>query len=474
MTGRTKLLVVGDHACRTGFGRVVRSVCDGLAATGRYDIHVRAINYRPEYKGRVAYEVRPATGDHAADPLGIAAYPEHLKAVRPDAVLLVQDLWHLTTYLAQPGAHEVPTAAYFPVDTPCLKWSYALGLGAAAAPAAYTRFGAHEAAAAVRTAVDVVRGGLPDGRAATPATWVSVPKHDTALNLRPDRLARLQNPGAWDVIPHGLDHAQFSRASRRGRRDQRARFGIPDGAFVVLAVGTNQFRKRLDLTVRAFAPLARARPDALLVIHCMGGGDAQGWDLAQLIDYYGLKGRVKLVHRKHPVLSEADLVGLYHTADVQINTAGGEGWGLTSVEGAACGVAQLVPDWAATREIWGGVPGALLPVADWRHEPKQLNTAHAILDVAAAADRLLALAGDAAARAELADACHRTALALPAWPRVADAFDRLVQRALAEPEAEALSLDDVAAARRGECVSEVAGTATAAEWRARRAAAAAA
>lgn len=42
----------------------------------------------------------------------------------------------------------------------------------------------------------------------------------------------------------------------------------------------------------------------------------------------------------------------YNCFDVQVSTTQGEGFGLTTLEGMACGVPQIVPDWAALGD-WG-------------------------------------------------------------------------------------------------------------------------
>jgi glycosyltransferase involved in cell wall biosynthesis len=270
-----------------------------------------------------------------------------------------------------------------------------------------------------------------------------------------DRLARFQNPGRWNIIPHGMDHGRFAPPDRAAAR---AEWGIAPDRFVVLNVNTNQFRKRQDLTLRAFAELCRHRDDALLVLHCLGAAQAQaGWDLPQLAQELGVIDRVAFVHEQVPVLTDAQLASLYAASDVQVNTAGGEGWGLTSFEGAACGTAQLVPDWSATRELWGGVPGALIPAAGWRAEPKMLNTAHALLDPRALGRQLAALAADPAARADLAARCQAVARRQKPWSAVGDAFADVLDRAVAEPPAALMSLDDVASAREAVVRSEVAG-----------------
>jgi glycosyltransferase involved in cell wall biosynthesis len=136
---------------------------------------------------------------------------------------------------------------------------------------------------------------------------------------------------------------------------------------------------------------------------------------------YGIEDRLRCVHWQAPNLTDVQLNALYNTADVQLNTGGGEGWGLTSMEGALCGVPQMVPDWSATRELWKD-HGVLLPVADYRFEPKSLNTAHALIDVTQAANRLQYLADNPEVRAGIGVACREHVLSLPSWDAVGAQF----------------------------------------------------
>lgn len=129
---------------------------------------------------------------------------------------------------------------------------------------------------------------------------------------------------------------------------------------------------------------------------------------------------------------------------------------MTSFEGAACGVPQLVPDWSATRELWAGY-GRLLPVSDVRFEPKYLNTAHAIIDARAAANELLRMYDNPEFRAEYGRRALDIAARQWSWNQVGAEFGHLINDALHEPKPSPLSLDDLMAAREGPLASELAG-----------------
>lgn len=450
-----KVLAYADAGVNSGFERVMRGVMTHLRDTGNYDITVEGVRYDGNTSLVYPFKVLPLMDP--SDGYGALQIDAAIKRHKPDVVWLLNDLWIHGIYFANKLALDVPVVAYYPVDTPNMKWGYALGLGAASQAVAYTNFGAMETAAAMRSGVDLLfdsfkTQGVELGRR---ARWLAV-DHPTSnkLHVRLDRLARYQNPGGYHVIPHGLDHELFAP---RDKATCRRLFGLPEDAFIVMNVGTNQFRKRQDLTMRAFKLFADKRPDARLVLHCQGEG-MQGWDLQQMARYLGIADKLFLTHAMNKDWSEDELVSLYNAADVMINTAGGEGWGLPNCESAACGIPQLVPDWSATREIWNGF-GMLLPVADFRMEPKYLNTIHANIDVQAAADALYLLAEDETRCSAVGDLCKYRADAMWSWPQVGAAFDRVIQQSLVEGPANEMSFQEVLNHRVGEVRSELEGMA---------------
>jgi glycosyltransferase involved in cell wall biosynthesis len=320
-----KVLAYADAGVNSGFERVMRGVMTHLRDTGNYDITVEGVRYDGNTSLVYPFKVLPLMDP--ADGYGVLQIDAAIKRHKPDVVWLLNDLWIHGMYFTNKTALEVPVVAYYPVDTPNMKWGYALGLGAASQAVAYTQFGAMETVAGMRSGVDLLfdsfktQGLSMDAR----AKWMAI-DHPTSnkLHVRLDRLARYQNLDGYRVIPHGMDHDLFEP---RDKATCRKQFGLPEDAFIVLSVGTNQFRKRHDLTMRAFKLLADKRPDARLVMHCQGEG-MQGWDLQQMARYTGIADKLFLIHAMNKDWNEDELVSLYNTGDVMINTAGGEGWGL--------------------------------------------------------------------------------------------------------------------------------------------------
>ena len=160
--------------------------------------------------------------------------------------------------------------------------------------------------------------------------------------------------------------------------------------------------------------------------------------------YYGVEDKVYFTHSKDTgqELTDDDLITLYNTMDVMINTGGGEGWGLTSAEGAACGIPQLVPDWSATRELWSQ-HGILLPVKDYRCEPKFLNTCHAIIDTYEAATELLHLAESEERLHFWRQRALEWAGQQPTWTDVGRKFERAIYKALEEEPVNEVKIQDL-------------------------------
>ena len=444
--------MVADGGWPTGFERVARGIGTYLHQTGKYEVLHRGLGYVDAKTSRVLpypYEIRPVLRS-AKDPLGVMAIGNVLAEDKPDVVLYIQDIWNQANYLGY-TPRELPSLGYYPVDTPNLKWSYAMAAGALTEAIPYTTFGAHETALGVREAVDIVVGSKEQALRSKMATWITLPHEEMQLHMRLDRLAARQDVSGYRPIPHGVDPTLFGPVPKA---EARKTFGLPEDAFVVLNVNTNQFRKRQDITIRAFARFAAEHPKAVLLLHSAAGNERDGWDLSQLATLYGVQDRVVCVHHYKPHLTDEELNLLYNAADVQLNTGGGEGWGLTTVDGALCGIPQLVPDWSATREIWKDV-GVLLPVSDYRFEPKYLNTAHAIVDVEQCANRLAYLADNPDVREAIGMACRQRALALPTWDEVGKQFAGRIASALVTPSPTPMSLDQLRSARKESLRSEL-------------------
>jgi D-inositol-3-phosphate glycosyltransferase len=165
---------------------------------------------------------------------------------------------------------------------------------------------------------------------------------------------------ALHVLPHGVDTQTFYPVPE-SRADLRRRLfpGRPElhDAFIVLNANVPYPRKRLDLTIRAFARFAQNKPDSVfLYLHLVRADDRICRGLRECVRAEGIEHRT-LINLMNPAgerLSDASLNLLYNACDVGINTAMGEGWGLVNFEHAATGAAQVLPNHSTFIEHWTG------------------------------------------------------------------------------------------------------------------------
>lgn len=304
---KRRLLWVGDAGCDSGFARCTHETLKGFI--GEWDIEVLGINYRGE-PHEYPYPMRPAClMGSRGDILGVSRILDRCVRFRPDVVVLQNDPWNIPKYLDKLtplGEHRPFLVGAIAVDAKNCRGQDLNGLDHAIF---WTRFAEQEARA----------GGYV---------------------------------GMASVVPLGIDLDVFQPLAG-DRKQLRATFLPPAtlDAFLVLNANRNQPRKRLDLTIEYFAEwYHRDRPNAYLYLHVCPTGDV-GWNIDQLAKYHGLKGRILLSQPgTFEGLSEAELVTTYQVCDAQISTTLGEGWGLTTMEGMACGIPQIVPDWSALGE----------------------------------------------------------------------------------------------------------------------------
>jgi glycosyltransferase involved in cell wall biosynthesis len=317
MTTKKKLLWCGDIVAMTGFARVTENVLARLR--NDYEIVVLGNNWWGDPTPlQEFYKMYPSSNRFQQAPFGEQRIREVVEREKPDIIFTINDMWIINDQYNQiADLHEQKKfkfVGYAPMDsyawTGCLadtanKWDAVIS---------YTEFGAHE----------FIASGIT-------------------------------KPVA--VIPHGVTSGQFYPIDKT---EARKKLNLPEDIFIVFNGNRNQFRKRIDITIEAFAKFAKDKPDTQLYLH-MGLKD-QGWDLmpvfARAMHREGLdpNGRIILTAQTEgpPNVDVKMLNTIYNAVDVGVNTCKGEGWGLVNFEHAACRVAQVVPDHTSCREIFEG------------------------------------------------------------------------------------------------------------------------
>jgi D-inositol-3-phosphate glycosyltransferase len=321
-----RLLFNGDAGVPTGFARVTHQ----LLATARltYDVRVLGVNYFGEPHDH-PYPIHPA--QLGGDPWGIGRIKSMIEGWHPDVTVIQNDPWNVADFLKYvPTLKDSCTLALMPLDGDnCASAQKLNGLRLALW---YTRHAAGQARA----------GGFQ---------------------------------GRSEVLTLGVDTDRFQPGDRLAARK---RWGLdrslPADAFIVGVVNRNQPRKRHDLTLAWFADwvLRQGIDNAWLYLHL--AVEDSGWNVRQLAKFFGIDNRLIITKSVNPAVGIGDdsLAALYQTFDVQVTTTQGEGWGLTTMEGMACGIPQVVPDWSGLGE-WTGDAVVKVAIGEIAVTPNGIN-----------------------------------------------------------------------------------------------------
>jgi glycosyltransferase involved in cell wall biosynthesis len=322
------LLWIGDAAVASGFARATHYTLETLRQT--WDVSVLGINYQGD-PHRYPYDIYPCFP--GGDLFGLGRVVPLIKKIRPDVIVVQNDPWNIPAYLAKTG--NVPVIGAIAVDG---KNCAGRGLNGLALAIFWTKFGENEA-----------------------------------------KLGGYSGPSA--VVPLGVD---LNIYKPQDRLSARRTMGFPselDEAFIIGNVNRNQPRKRLDLCISYFAEWIKSRQinDAYFFFHTAPTGD-QGYDVSQLAKYYGIANRLVLAEPEiGQGVSELALVKTYNTFDVMLTTTQGEGFGLPTFEGMACGIPQIVPNWAALEELCEDA-AIKVPCSSIACTPNKINVIGGIAD----------------------------------------------------------------------------------------------
>jgi len=149
-------------------------------------------------------------------------------------------------------------------------------------------------------------------------------------------------PRIW----HGVDSVVFKSEKKPKQLEN---------FFIVGNLNRNQPRKQPVRTMEAFAKFAKDKPDVLLHMQ-MDYRDEFGWPIDYFAQKYGIQN--KMIPPQRVGMPREAVAKVYNTWDLNLNCTGGEGFGLTHIEGFACEVPSLGCDYTTSRElIEEGKPG---------------------------------------------------------------------------------------------------------------------
>ena len=321
MKKKQSLLWVSEVFVNTGFARVSESLLKHLNEEEKYEVTVldtyrahpllKYDNYSIIGRGRI-------DDDLSVDRLG-----EIYNAY--DKIFIIQDIWNIQRYLKsikarwRSGMRMPEITIYFPIDAPGHNPDWYEDLDIVKNIVTYTNFAKAEIQGIVGT--------------------------DTPVS----------------VIPHGVDFDTFHKLPETRnvlRRQMFDKNGLFDDKFIFLNANRNQPRKRLDITLEAFAEFAKDKDNALLYMHC--GPLDESMNLYHLAKRYGITEKMMLSTNLPgmPKMSKKKLNLLYNCCNVGLNSCMGEGWGLTNIEHAVTGAPQIVPAHTALKEIYSPIENA--------------------------------------------------------------------------------------------------------------------
>jgi len=304
MNGKIKLLWIGDSpAVSTGFGRVSQGILENLYQTGAYDVSVLGINHvvgdPHRYEGM--FKIYPArTGGNV---FGFNRVQEVIDKVKPDFIFINNDLWIVAEYCKLiPKGNRI--LSYSPVDALPVQEEWINTI--------------NKTNVRLVTYTDFAKNGILDA--------MEVP---------------------IDVIGHGVDIDEFYPIE-----DAREFLdGVLSDMFIVQNINRNQPRKRLDLYLKACSLWLNRLPKSdrdNVRVYYHGTLNDVGWNLVELSKRWGIDDRFLITDQSNITPAKgvplSTLTKLYNCADVHVMTSMGEGFGLSPIESAACGVAQVVPN----------------------------------------------------------------------------------------------------------------------------------
>jgi len=300
-----KMLWIGDAVVSSGFARATHYILDTLHK--HYEVDVLGLNYQGDPHD-YPYKIYPCWP--GGDLFGVNRVTDFTKSKEYDVIVIQNDPWNFPEYLNKVvRGTDTKVVGIVAVDGKNCRGTALNELDLAIF---WTEFGRNEAR----------EGGYT-------------------------------KPAA--VIPLGVDRSIYYPEDRIAARQM---LGLPEklhDKFIVGNINRNQPRKRLDLMVMYFAEWVKSTSpvrDAYLYLHASPTGE-ESCDIPQLMKYYGLQKR--LIQCIPPLGSGAPEEHLRHTYnafDVMMTTTQGEGFGLTTLEGMACGVPQILPKWAALGDLF--------------------------------------------------------------------------------------------------------------------------
>lgn len=300
-----KVLWIGDAVIQSGFSVVTHSICNQLA--DKCDLVVYGVRYDGKLRHNRKYHIYP--GQHSGDMYNYDFAAQVVAQENPDIVVVFNDDHIVNRYIDTIRAAgekfnvDVKTriVPLFPVNL------------------------------------------LPLDRDVMLLFSTKDIEHVmTYTNFSRRNIEELNPNLTVTAICHGVDKKLYFPIP-----EAKQQLGLKND-FVIGNINSNTYRKRLDLFLEGFAKFAKGKSDVKCLIHANNHDIA--YKLSTLAKDFCVSDKV-ILSADRLIVEKLNL--LYNVMDVNTNTSLGEGFGLSLIEGAACGIPILCAEHGNLKDIWG-------------------------------------------------------------------------------------------------------------------------
>lgn len=280
-------------------------------------------DYKSFNKWFKKYFQRCVTIGNAAD--GGDIYEYHKDKIQPDICFFLKDLW-MYNWVLEKDFSPAKSVFYFPADgypMPIDNHKHMLKCDQAVAMSKFAKQCAEE--------------------------YVYTDEIDGKKRVLGDTLTK-----PIEYIPHGVDNKTFYPLKPDETDEIKKKNGM-ENMFVVGFVGRNQPRKSHSVLIKAFKKFSEGKRDVSLYFHCdMNDPSNQGVNLNGMVRDYNPPNFMftKMQSFKYGVTDKV-LNEIYNCFSVHAPISSGEGFGIPTIEAAACGVPNILTDYTTSAELLG-------------------------------------------------------------------------------------------------------------------------
>jgi glycosyltransferase involved in cell wall biosynthesis len=344
----SKILWLSDAGCTTGFSRVTHSIGERLVEDYGHEVRVLAVNFRGD-----AWPCERFGHDH----------PTPLRLYRPD-IFSMTDIYGFSRVIEMLGKFEPDVVVTLSDPQIVLRFLFD------------NKYDPEHILLRYRPILSYV----PDDGVNLPPRWTTVLPKVTNVVAMSKWGQAAYTPS--EMVYHGSDPEIFWPIEEkpkvtstgivcRTKADCKRAFNFDPDNFLVGRVDTNSGRKDYPALVKALWPLMKKYKDIETHFHCEDENATSGIRFQAMLSRESssvdpTRFHFPGLHSSFEGWALQDLNVLYSAFDCFVSTSRGEGFGLTLLEAATCGIPIVAQSVSAIPEVVG--PGGILL------EPKGLLT----------------------------------------------------------------------------------------------------